>query len=107
MYTLTITYGDYGDGLRTLVHRSERSHGWEYQGDGYWQFWTVAEDGSRSGNDWDAIVTDVRSAVDVKQVEPATAQGEGEGVDPVSGWVQDGVKLTAQVPPIGPWETGH
>lgn len=92
MWELTITHGEYHD-LKTLVHRSKNEHDWTRDGDA-WQFTGYDDDGR---TDWSALVANVRSAVDVKQVDqPATASGEGE--DPVSGWVQDGtngMNLTA------------
>lgn len=96
MWTLTITHGEY-HGLKTVTHTSDTAHGWEYRGDGYWQFW--AGDLAGTGG-WDAIVADVRSAIDIKHEEPATAQGEVE--DPVSGWVQDGAQVGDPGRPLVP-----
>lgn len=114
MWTLTITHGEYHD-LKTVTHTSDTAHGWEYRGDGYWQFWAGDVAG---GGEWDAVVSDVRSAVDVKQVEEveaATAQGVADvGVDPLCVDTEHDHStssclgsLTAQVPPIPPWETGR
>lgn len=60
MFKLTITHGEY-DNLETVVHESEGSHGWNYIGDGFWQFHEGDTPGSGG---WDAIVSDVRTAVD-------------------------------------------
>lgn len=113
MWELTITHGEYHD-LKTLVHRSKNEHDWTQEG-AYWHFSANDDDGQV---DWTALVANVQLAVDVKQVEevePATAQGVADvGVDPLCFDTEHDHStssclgsLTAQVPPIGPWETGR
>lgn len=87
MWRLTVTYGDYPS---TLVHTSKNEHDWTQEGD-YWHFSANDDQGHIN---WTALVVNVRLAIDVQQVEPATAQGEDQ-------------ETTAQVPPIPPWGTGR
>lgn len=74
MWRLTITHGDY-ENLRTITHDSENEHDWLYAGDGHWTFSGNDNDGNV---EWSAIVSELRSAVDVKLVEPASQPDQAE-----------------------------